>query len=368
MFDQHYYIPCLRWKTGEYQAIKQLSDTTKKMLIPLIEIPQMGWDFEENREKKTIDDHLEKFPKRVFDKWGTASCFIDIKHISPTKRMMDGNHPIKFVFDSLNKLKCSAVPVTGLERDNEYQREIKAILKEKKASGICFRLTLDQAYAPTFKSNLDSLLSTLEIEPNDCNLILDLISPNFIPLDGFSKVILQIVESLAYLSTWGGFSILGTSFPETMGGIAEGIKILPRYEWQLYKKLIEVFNGANLRLPAFGDYAILHPSARDDLDWRKMRTSPNIRHTIDDNWCIVRGKSYRERKLVLEQYFELSQQLIRSQYYGQDVSWGDEYIKKCAGRTVGHGSLTTWRQVGTNQHIEKVAQDISSFYASLGSS
>ena len=32
--------------------------------------------------------------------------------------------------------------------------------------------------------------------------------------------------------------------------------------------------------------------------------------------------------------------------------------------SVGTGNLTTWRRVGTNHHIEKVVQDVSSLFAS----
>lgn len=365
-FDYKQYIPCLRWKMGEYQAVMRLSDDTKEKITPLIEIPQIGWDFEEGKEKKSIDDHLAPFPKRIHDKWGEAYCFIDIKHISSNKRMNDGSHPVNFILNSLNELNCSAVPVTGFEKDKEYQKEIKKMIIGKKTSGICLRFTIDQVARTTFNQDLDSLLSLLNIKPYYCNLVLDLVSPNFIPLEGFLLVIQQIIKSLPYLNSWRSFSIIGTSFPETMGGIPVGIKILPRYEWQLYKKLIELLSTAELRLPTYGDYGILNPSARDDLDWRVISTSANIRYTIDDNWCIVRGRSDRDRKLVLEMYFELSRNLVNSNYYyGPELSWGDAYIKDCADNKKGHGTHTTWRTVGTNHHMKKVVQEISNFYESL---
>ena len=57
-FDHGNYVPCLRWKQGEYQALLRLSPSTKGCITPLIEVPEIGWDFELGREAKTIDGHL----------------------------------------------------------------------------------------------------------------------------------------------------------------------------------------------------------------------------------------------------------------------------------------------------------------------
>ncbi len=97
-FDYHHYVPCLRWKQGEYQALLQLKDTTKSKMTPLIEVPEIGWDFEKKIATKTIDKHLEPFARRVKTKWKNRRCFVDLKIISPSERMLDGRHPLEFVF------------------------------------------------------------------------------------------------------------------------------------------------------------------------------------------------------------------------------------------------------------------------------
>ena len=67
-FDHRHYIPCLRWKQGEYQAVSRLPDTTKRAFTPLIEVPELGWDFEKRKRKKTIDELLSDFTlKKVYE-------------------------------------------------------------------------------------------------------------------------------------------------------------------------------------------------------------------------------------------------------------------------------------------------------------
>ena len=148
-FGHRHYIPCLRWKMGEYQAVYRLSDTKKRMFTPLIEVPEIGWDFEEGKEKKTIDEHLSDFVlKKIYKKWGNTFCFVDLKIIGLSVRMKDGIHPLKYMFDDLRKEGCSAIPVIGLDRDKTYQQEIKRILN-KDNSGVCLRISIEEAIFAT---------------------------------------------------------------------------------------------------------------------------------------------------------------------------------------------------------------------------
>lgn len=355
------YVPCLRWKQGEYQAVLNLSAKTKKVIKPLIEIPEVGWDFEEKKNKKTIDQLLSPFAKRVYEKWGTESCFVDVmKHIQYTDRMSDGVHPEAFVFKQLRDKKCTAIPVVSLEKDQQHLNEISKILTVDQR-GICFRLTIEEAAKNSITAEMDAILSKLSTKQRHCYIILDLRSPNYIPIDSFVLVLHEIIKRFPYLTDWRSFAILGTSFPETMAGFNEGIETVPRYEWQLYKKLVANLKKAKLRVPNYGDYTISHPNITT-MDMRMIKPAATIRYTIEDYWCIVKGTSFRDNR---KQYHDLCKKLVHTKYYdGEGYSFGDEYIKKCADKINGCGNLTTWRNVGTNHHVERVVQEIANFYAS----
>lgn len=360
-FDHCHYVPCLRWKQGEYQAVWRLPIETKRVFTPLMEIPEIGWDFEKGKDSKTIDEHLTPFAQRVHKKWGDSPCFVDLNLIAPSERMENGIHPVRFIFDNLRAINSQAIPVTALHKDKAYQTEVKRVLS-KDGSGACLRVPIELSDKSTFKTEIDSLLSTLEIKPSDCDFILDLGAPNFEPPEGFSKVIQNIVSNLPNLNKWRTFTIMGTSFPETMAGIKKGGEIVPRYEWKLYKILVAGFRKTGLRLPAFGDYAINHPKI-SKVDMRIVKPYATIRYTIDNHWYIVKGGNVRDSGY--EQYRELSKRVQASrQYCGHAFSWGDNFIQDCACGQGKTGNLSTWRQVGTNHHIEKVTRDIANFYAS----
>lgn len=360
-FDHRHYVPCLRWKQGEYLAVFNLPPTTRRMFTPLIEVPEIGFDFEKGTITKTIDKHLAPFTKRILQKWGRQICFVDLNLIRPDERMATGIHPVSFVFNGLRQRMCSAIPVTGLDRDDAYQREVRKVVNKSK-SGICLRIKIEQAAKGSIKNDLDSLLSRLKIKSESCDLIIDLGAPSFIPLEGFSMAIQQIVNKLPYLNDWRTFTILGTSFPATMAGIKKGGEVVKRYEWQLYKVLVGDLKKAKLRLPAFGDHTISHPQVLE-MDMRLLKPNATIKFTIDDGWYIVKGSNVKDSGY--EQFHRLSEQILASRHYRDSVSsWGKEYIRKCANRNATRGNLTKWVQVGTNHHIEKVIQDIANFYAS----
>lgn len=360
-FDHRHYVPCLRWKMGEYQAVYRLSDTKKRMFTPLIEVPEIGWDFEKGRESKSIDVHLEPQAKRIRSKWGDSPCFVDLRLVEYHQKTAAGIHPVRFVFDGLHDMECSPIPVTGIDKDSEYQQAIGDVVTQHK-SGVCLRIGIEQAAKGSLKSEIDSLLSKLKVKPKICHLIIDLGAPNFIPLEGFSKAIQAIVSRFPYLDDWLTFALLGSSFPETMASIRKGGQTILRDEWQLYVLLVANFQNAGLRVPTFSDYGISHPKVII-IDMRIAKPSATIRYTANNNWYIVKGENVRDHGF--KQYRNLSKQVLDSRYYcAPTFSWGDEYIYQCAngGKT---GNLTMWRQVGTNHHIVKVTQDIASFYDSL---
>jgi len=368
-FDHRHYVPCIRWKMGEYQAIFNLSNNATKSITPLIEVPEIGkvpeigFDFENWKPARSIDDHLAPFAKRVRTKWQRGPCFVDAKLIEPSMRMANGQHPVEFVFDKLRSQGCMVIPVTGLDRDLQSREAIRrAVTKDKR--GFCLRLGIEDATKADPRNRVGALLSHIGLPVEKCDLILDLGAPNFEPVDGFAKLMEAIIRKLPDLRLWRTFTLIGTSFPQSMAEVKKSPSTIRRSEWLLYKMLIENLQKTKTRLPVFGDYGINYPSV-DLVDWRKVKPSAKIKYTAHDSWFIVKGPNVRDNKF--DQYRDLCQTVINSPHYsGADFSHGDKYIADCA-RGIGKtGNLTTWCMVGMNHHLEKVVADIANFFGSSG--
>ena len=361
-FDHNQYVPCLRWKQGEYQAVLGLSDKTKKFITPIIEVAEIGYDFEDEKEKKTIDEHLQPFAKRVSDKWGKETCFVDALHLPPGDLMADGRHPVSFIFEELRALKCTGVPVIGLNRGPQYTKAIKEVVSKDKL-GFCLRITIEESSKSSLKDDIAALMAASKAQVQDCDLVLDLGAPNFQPIEGFVKLVESLIKRIPNLNQWRSFALIGTAFPASMGEIRKSPEIVPRCEWVLYKLLIKRLIKTKIRLPAFGDYGISHPEVLN-LDMRLVKPAGTIRYTIDDAWFIVKGPNVRDYKF--DQYRGHCRTVIASGFYsGPGFSEGDKYIEKCAKGTGSTGNLYVWRKVGTSHHLERIVQDVSNLFGSL---
>ena len=147
----NYYVPLLRWRAGEYRALKRLSDGCRERTMPLIEVLPPDYDFALRQPKKHIDEQLKPFAKQIEDHWPHRPALIDAVQIDPPTRMGDGRHPLTFIFDEARAKGLDLVPVTALDRDAGYQQSVQGIVAAS-GRGIGLRCALDEALDPRFRS------------------------------------------------------------------------------------------------------------------------------------------------------------------------------------------------------------------------
>ena len=109
------YTPILKWRQGEYQALFKLDDSIKNKIKPIFVIPPIEYDFEEQRPKKTVQEHIQTVPKRYFAKWKNRTSFIELHESLIGQHMTDGRSVIKFIMSELNNDGLFATPVVKLQ-------------------------------------------------------------------------------------------------------------------------------------------------------------------------------------------------------------------------------------------------------------
>ncbi len=349
------YVPLLRWRMGEYQALERLGPVQKAATVPLLELLPPDYDFELRKPKKDIDDHLRLFGPRVFKKWGTQPALVDAGRLNPASRMADDRHPLTYLFDEARALGSRPIPVTTLDRDTPYQEAVRFI-DALDLRGAALRCTLAEALDPDFNSNVEALLDRLEIEVNALDILIDLETPAFDPQDILVNVIIAALSSATVIADARSVTLLATSFPDTLANLTLAFQQIPRREWMLYKAVIAVL-PAGMRRPGFGDYGIAALNFAQG-DMRFMRSSPNIRYTIDDAWMIARARGAPRGSN--QAYPSLCGLVTGSgAYLGRGYSAGSEYIDNCRTGAASRGNSTTWKWVGTNHHITKVLDDLA---------
>ena len=358
MFSHRHYVPVLKWKQGEYQALYRLTSTVKDNLTPLIEIPAVGFDFETETARETIDDHLGDFGRRLRAKWHNRPCFVDAKYIDSTTLMADGRHFIETIFGHARNERCRAIPVIGLSNDPQSLAATAFVVRADHR-GVALRLTLPDFDRPGLAVDIGRILTAIGIGHADTDLIIDVGAPNFLPISAFVRMMQALIGMIPALNRWRTFTIVGTSYPTTVAELATPFDVIPRQEWIAYQTLVTQLGSAN-RIPTFGDYAVAHP-APVELDMRIIKPFAKLRYTFDNHWHIGKGTPVRTHGFT--QYQRLCRELMAQRYFdGHGNSAGDDYIVSCAAGTVSTGNLTTWAWVSTNRHLTKMVNDLAIFH------
>jgi Beta protein len=352
------YVPVLKWRQGEYQALMRLAASHKDRVTPLIEITPPDFDFEAQEPAKSIDDHLRKFGPRLKVKWGARPAFLDTSRLDPTARMFTGQHPLTHLLEAARAVDGRLIPVTALNRDLAHYNAVAAA-HQVDQDGVAVRCSLDDVGDGSFAAQLLTLLAQLEVAVDDADLIIDLGRPNFEPVEDLATLLLACLQASPVFQQVRSLVIVATAFPASMADIKGPTQVLPRHEWRLYKALVDQL-PKYMRIPTFGDYAIAAPELPQG-DMRLMKPSATVRYTIDDAWLISKGSNVRDNGF--EQYEGQCHHIASlPSFLGVGYSAGGDYIHQCGLGLVSTGTLTTWRWVGTNHHLTKIVADLSSYF------
>lgn len=380
------YRPIIKWKAGEYKALKNLDSQLSTKLFPLIQLVPPGFDFERRALKTTIDEQLKNVPDDYLKNWGRPSA-IDFNLIKQDMRMSDGRLPIEYIFEEFKQRNVSVIPVTSIDRDQHYQEAVTRLARTD-GNGVCIRLSLVNAYNPHVINVVKELLTKLKIGTESADLIVDIAAPqNYLPIEGFATGISAFLRSLLSVGDWRSTTICGSSIPQSMAAVSIPFTLLPRHEWKLFLALKRVVKEFSDQVITFGDYGIVHPLQQEPLDPRKLNQAAAIKYTIDDGWIIYRGRGVRKGKKNKDdqssprspfdegfaQYFRLCRELSNSEHFMRaEYSAGDNLIHDTANLTQEQtknwtkktGNSTTWLAAGMNHHFTKILRDLSNLGAS----
>lgn len=349
------YVPVLKWRQGEYQALLRLREEQKGDVIPLLEITPPEYDFELGVRKHTIDAHLAEFAKRLEAKWGSRLALLDTGLLDPSERMANGVHPLLWLLDETRPRGGRLVPVTTFDRDSAYQEAVR-IAHQTEGRGAALRCSLEDAADGDLEDKIENLLHQTDMELDTVDILIDLRSPNFEPIEALSHLMVAVLTGSSVFEEARSVTIIATAFPASMAEVSAPIAYVARREWDLYTRVMAALPPGHRR-PAFGDYAIAAPGLFQG-DMRLIKPSATVRYATDGGWLIAKGPNVRDNGFG--QYRERCRSVVESAaYLGRTFSTGSDYIYQCREGISSTGNLTTWRWVGTNHHIAKVVHDLA---------
>ena len=347
------YVPTLKWKRGEYTALRLLAEDVKRRIKPLLEVMPFPDD------DQNLAGYMSSVADRIFDNWGRPA-FVDLNLLDPDDRITGNRHPWTAFAEQAQQRNMTFTPVTGLSRDEDYQ--VAAAEIAQRGAGACIRLTTDEFTGDQLEQDLLGLTQQIGLVPGEVDVVLDVQALEENLVQNMRAVLRDVINDFPARDDWRSIILIGSGFPVDLTGIAPGLGAIPRAEFQLWSRLITGPRSVR-RAPIFGDYVIAHPSL-SDLEPGTFVASASIRYTAADEWLIFRGRAAwgpASRPYGgFNQFFDLAQNVVQNPAFsGAGFSAGDEYIAQCAARNTGPGNLETWRQVGTSHHITFAARQIA---------
>jgi hypothetical protein len=362
VFSSKHYVPILKGKPAEFEALRTLDPALRSSLTPVIEITPPEYDFAGKAYKTTPRQHLLASLAVLQGGWPVPDrLFLDLAHLDSLSISRAALHPVVLAEAESRRVGLVTVPVTSPSRTVPFHEAVRRVIRRGEA-GVCFRLTASWFEdATTVKAVLQNLLRYYAVVPDAVDLILDLRAlPSERAVNPASLVTAtrDLLASLPHLARWRSLTLAAGSFPATPSAKvkADTIGTLPRREWSLWHA-VRTTAPRLKRSASFADYAIQHPDLVI-VDPRVIKPSASIRYSDATDWIIFRGRQLKDNP---GQFPKLAKQLTRhASYAGPTFSAGDAFADVIARGGPGGGTLKVWRTAGTSHHLSLVARQIAS--------
>lgn len=365
---QHSYIPILKTLPAEFKALKELSRTNARRLLPLFDIPKIG---ENVRKKKAYKDcpaltetYLLDIAKNVASSWGGRPAMFDAFHWSPNATTEHGEHILPHVYGLLEEMGVPVVPVVGYDRwDSQAYRLALNSLDLPADRLYCIRLdptAIADAAEPDFLTeNIEKILNSLGLHESRCIALVDFADVCGQSIESLQIQAERIFSALAQFDfhSWG---LAGCSLPSTIDGAVKKPdttgKVIRR-ELLVWHSILKQYPAAPV---AFSDYGVRSPNSNEGI--ANPHTNGKIRYTIDQHFLIARGHSMQLPGKG-EQMWTLAEKIMKSQYFmGASFSWGDARIVECTQKGF-KGGAAQWIEIDTNHHLVYVLAEIDELMA-----
>jgi hypothetical protein len=357
MFDYAQYVPILRWKQAEWLALRHLQEKDSIRMTPLVEpVPAK---FVKSRPGKTysVDKELGKIAEGILQNWGQDPLFMDLWLLPSKIRTESRLHPFELLGEEARLRQLSIIPTTGLNRNAAYQSAVAALVAADRR-GACIRLLRDDIQRSTLPNELEHLLSFLELQPAQVDLLVD-----YQFIDCACAIASKLGRRLPYLTRWRTFTVASGAFPKNLTAFTVGQHEHPRLDWQVWHDLVR--DEATLsRRPSYSDYTIQHPIFSEPPPVPNF--SASIRYAHYNYWVIMRGEGvFHDGSPGFAQWPANALLLCeRDEFCGDDFSYGDKYIKEMSLQLKNTGNARTWLQAGLNHHLTFVVRQIASLFDS----
>ena len=332
------YLPILKGKAGEYEALKSLDPKTRERLVPLI-VPSGASGAQPVRDLAAT---LRAMPLG----WGRQGpIIIDGEQLPSVSQFGD-------CLDAAAQLGWLSIPSTRLTDLGAYHEIVRTRALE--GAGLTLRLRRHELDPVDMMAHLAEFMDFMSVDPTMIDLVLDVRDLDFMKVGATALAVRTALRSLPWAEAWRHLALAATGAPASMKELgANEISQLRRNEAILFD---DVARAADLpRKPIYSDYVIAHPDPVEDQAGPATNMAASLRYSTEEMLLIVKGVRVRDNGSAL--FPDLLRQLTaRPEFAGRAYSRGDGWIEDAARRKVGPGNAQKWREAATSHHLTMITR------------
>ncbi len=314
------YVPFLKAKRGELNAVGELSPEIKQAICPLFDFPRKKEEYDVGTYTATTHNIVTGLKKH----WGAdAEFYFDDLDISQTLTL-EGEHRYAYGLKALGGLQV--IPVVALDRISHNAAVARLKREGEIASGIVAFRAEPGDFEDFDKDRIDYDLGNAFVEFEAIDLILDCrlctglnVSQAAQQIATFAKKFCNAYDNVRRVI------VTGSSIPASLGDIVKSTttKVLERCELAILAKARDL---TDIDLVC-GDYATVSPFYSDaefEPELFPKVTSPRLIYSFDHSHYISRGRSLATGGPG--QYLGLTGALCRQGFFRLRYSTGDNYF------------------------------------------
>ena len=317
------YIPFLKAKRGELNAMGELAHEVKQAICPFFDFPRKN----ANYDSETYADTAQSIATSLRRHWGSdAEFYFDDFDIGQTLTVK-GEHQYAYVLKALQDLQV--VPVVALDRTT-HNAAVAQLKRNGEIASATVAFRAEQGVFEDFDGNEDQIdydLVNVFNEFEEIDLILDcrLCTGKNVAETG-QQIAAFAQKFCASYDKVRRVIVTGSSIPASSRDMLETNTncAVPRLELAIISKARDF---SNVDLVA-GDYATVSPFYSDsDLDPKMMQNimTARLAYTFEGFHYFIRGSSVKSGGY--EQYFGLAHTICGQSFFrGPTYSLGDRYL------------------------------------------
>ncbi|WP_417711344.1 beta family protein [Roseibium aggregatum] len=327
------YVPIVRTKAGEADALGNLSQVAKARIFPVIRMTNaVPATFQTKMIRQVVDMPIALDGANNFDATSSVAAFVAL-------------------FNGLGNGGLPVIPAIPFGADQAYVATASGLLNSF-AAGLVLQCSL--ADLPGIQNWASQ---TQGWNLGEVDLIIDVGGVGeHNPAQYANYVSHTINQANLANHPWRSVALHLWSAPRDHGSLSYGRNMVQRKDWLTWQG---VYPNVPFELD-FSDSGHVHPSLEEVPGYAMANATVSIRYTIDDAWIIQKGVATTGPNGIDmgTQYREHAQTLVADPDFDQIPGcWGDDRIRMYAAAPAGGsaGGRPQWAAILLNRHISLVA-------------